>query len=367
MIPAVITGSHVVHLLYEPARSGISRHVLSLVRDLPDLRHTVLLPTGLDGVAAEARALGATAREVPMPSRVLPASALWALPRALRAADGDLVHLHSLEAGGFGSLAATLAGSRRVVFTPQTLELRRPRLLPPFLVALRAAARGHRAWIAVSHGQERALAAAAPRGVAVRRVPNAVPALRPLPDRVEARARLGWPPAALVVACIGRLSAQKDPLTFVRAARDLRDVVAVLVGAGPLRREVEAAAAGAAHVRVAGHVPAIEDVLAASDVVVLASRWEGLPYALLEAMSSGVPVVATAIDGNVDLVHHERTGLLVQPGDPAALGRAIARLASDGALRRRLADAARAHVAASFSPEAVAARLRAVYAEALGA
>lgn len=353
--------THVLHLLWEPARSGISRHVLELVRILPDLRHSVVLPAGLAGVADELRALGADAREVPMRSRVLPRAALGEVPRLVRDLAPDVVHLHALETGLFGTLAARLGRAGPVVFQPQTVEIRQRAALPLFRALLRLAGRSHAAWIGVSKGQLARLERLAPGRV--RWIPNPVPALDPLPPPDQARRRLGWPAGAFVVVSVARLAAQKDPLGFVRAARANEGLLHVLVGDGPLRAEVEERARTAPNVRLQGQVDGLSDVLAGADVLCLASRWEGLSLTLLEALARGVPSIASAIDGNVDAVIHEETGLLVPPGDPDALAAAIRRLAGDPELRRRLAAAGQAHVAAAFSGPAVAAKLRALYAE----
>jgi glycosyltransferase involved in cell wall biosynthesis len=86
-------------------------------------------------------------------------------------------------------------------------------------------------------------------------------------------------------------------------------------------------------------VPAL---LAAADIVVLTSRFEGLPLAVLRAMAAGLPVVATAVNGTPEAVRAGETGFLVAPGDAAATAEAITRLGRDPALRRRLGRAARA-------------------------
>ena len=107
-----------------------------------------------------------------------------------------------------------------------------------------------------------------------------------------------------------------------------------------------------------------EEVLAGADVLTLASRWEGMSLTLLGAMASGLPVVASRIAGNTDLVLDEETGLLVEPGDSAGLRAAVERLAGDESLRARLAAAGQRHVAEGYSEAAVAERMRAAYREA---
>lgn len=356
----------VLHLYWEPARSGISEHVLTVVGLPTGAQHAALLPPGLDGVADALRRAGARVEPAPVRPPLPGPQALWAVVRAVREARPDVLHVHALEAALTGLVVARLAGSPPVVLQPQTIDSRRPALLAPYLAAVRAAGGGRATWLAVSTGQAGRLQRSFPAARVVR-VSNALPAAEgPPPGRDEARARLGWPAGATVVAFVGRLAAQKDPLTFVRAAAGAPSLLHVLVGDGPLRAEVAAAAAGAANVRLQGRVAGIDDVLAGADVLALPSRWEGMSLALLAALERGLPVAASAIEGNADLVEHERTGLTFRPGDVDGLRVAIARLAADADLRARLAAAGRARAAALCGRDVVAAGLRDAWAAARG-
>lgn len=354
---------HVLHLLYEPARSGISAHALGLVRLLGELRHGVIYPAHLQGLAEEVARAGGEPWPVDMGNKLLPRSALSRIPALVRRLRPDVLHVHALEAGAFGALAARLAGQAALVFQPQTVEIRQQRYLPAYRALVRGLLRRRALLLAVSQGQREDLQRFAP-DCRVRVVPNWAPRLE-LGDRRDARARLGWGEEELVVAQITRLSAQKDPLTFVRAAAGSRAGLRwALFGDGPLRADVEDAAAGLARFDLPGFVP-IAEVLAGADLLTLASRWEGMSLTLLGAMASGLPVVASRIAGNTDLVLHEQTGLLVEPGDAEGLRAAVERLARDAPLRARLAAAGRARVAEGYSEAAVAEQLRAAYREAL--
>jgi glycosyltransferase involved in cell wall biosynthesis len=110
------------------------------------------------------------------------------------------------------------------------------------------------------------------------------------------------------------------------------------------------------HVTFAGPVPyaCIVDYYGAADVVVQPSLSDAFPGPILEAMASGLPVVATRVGGIPESVEHEKTGLLVEPGDPQALARAILRLLTDDSLRRAMGKAARQRAVALFSWERVA-------------
>jgi glycosyltransferase involved in cell wall biosynthesis len=116
-------------------------------------------------------------------------------------------------------------------------------------------------------------------------------------------------------------------------------------------------------VRFLGELGQVADVLAALDLFVLPSRHEGLGVAVLEAMAAGVPVVASAVGGLPEAVDDGRTGLLVPPEDPRALGVAIAELAADVERARRMGIAGRARVLAEFSMERMADAYEALYTE----
>src|SRR6185503_7181239 len=132
------------------------------------------------------------------------------------------------------------------------------------------------------------------------------------------------------------LKPQKDPLTFARAAvlsgRALPRARFWIAGDGPLRRETLAVAAAGGlgdRFQVLGWRRDVAALLAAADVMVLTSRFEGLPLAVLRAMAAGLPVVATAVNGTPEAVRHGETGFLVAPGDAAAAADAIIRLGRD--------------------------------------
>ncbi|RLF01450.1 MAG: glycosyltransferase family 1 protein [Thermoprotei archaeon] len=166
------------------------------------------------------------------------------------------------------------------------------------------------------------------------------------------------------VVYTGRLSREKGVDILVRGFRESDlDAHLVVVGGGPLRRELEELARGDPRIHLLGPKPRAEalKIVRGSDVFVLPSRHEGISTSLLEAMAMGVPVVATAVGGNLELVEDGRTGLLVRPEDPGELVRAIASLLNDRGLAARLAEEARREVARSYSWRVVYRRYLSVY------
>lgn len=204
-----------------------------------------------------------------------------------------------------------------------------------------------------------------PNGVDVERFASAAP--------IDPEAFGGTGDAALLVA-IGRLDRQKGPDVLLQAlevvghrANGRRWVLAFL-GDGPMRAALEADAARrglAGQVRFLGRRDDVERWLAACEGLVLASRWEGMPNVVLEAMAAGRPVVATRVEGTGSLVRPGETGWLVPPEDPAALADAIRELLADADRRRRFGAAAK-NLAADFSFGRMVESYERLYRELLG-
>ena len=218
-----------------------------------------------------------------------------------------------------------------------------------------------------------------PRGAAGARtevIPSGVDTeiFRPRPaGRGETRERLGLPAreaGVSVVGTVGRLEVRKGTDVLLRAAAELKkkglsDVRVVVVGDGPLRDELPALAARlgiADRVHMLGDRSDVHEVLGALDVFILPSRTEGMSNALLEAMATALPVVATAVGGNPEVVAAETTGVLVPSDNPTAMAEAIARLLASPATAARLGAAARVHVEERYSAPAMVRRLETVYA-----
>lgn len=202
---------------------------------------------------------------------------------------------------------------------------------------------------------------ALPNGVDLERFAGARPTLREqMPDG-----------ASKLVGFVGRLSPEKGGEVLLAAARRIvserDDVAFALVGDGPCRSrwEQEATRLGLAdRVLFPGIRRDMPGVYASFDALLLPSWNEAMPMCLLEAMSAGVPVVATRVGSVPDLVVHEETGLLVAPGDAPALAQAVGRLLDQREFADRLAARARARVAERFSLEAMASAYWAAYQQA---
>lgn len=188
-------------------------------------------------------------------------------------------------------------------------------------------------------------------------------------DAADTRRELGVPANAILVGYVGRLSPEKGGQDIlIRAISKVRqthaNVCLLVVGDGPLRPGLEKLAADLDEpIIFTGLRADIARILGAMDIFVLPSLHEALPIAALEAMATRLPVVATRVGGNPEVVEHEKTGLLVPPNDETALYEAIMRLITEPATASRLASAAQSHVQANFTLDQMARRVEAVYAE----
>ena len=185
-------------------------------------------------------------------------------------------------------------------------------------------------------------------------------------------------PESLVVGTVGRLAAVKDQATLLRAFAGLRQEAGedlaprlrlVLVGDGPERTALEKLADGLGVRSVtwfAGDREEIPELLRLFHLFVLPSLGEGISNTILEAMATGLPVVATRVGGNPELVTPEENGLMVPPADPDALARAMGRLLASDSLRRAMGAASLARVRRDFHWGRTVARYLEVYDRLLG-
>ena len=352
----------VLHLItFLPRLSGAADNTRYSVNLLDPDRYEVHLACG--PAELDASAVAPHIRVIlirPLVRAVAPVSdlrAAWTVYRLLRRERYDIVHTHLAKAGVVGRVAARLAGVPVTVHTPHTISFRAsasPLLNWAFRFADRACAPLCQKIITVSRLNATTYIDArigrAEQYVTIYSGVETGKYSAPV-DRATCREELGIVDGDLLVAWIGRLNRQKDPVTFVRAARLIRDRYPrarfVLVGDDPLGEslepEVRAAIEGlhlGAAIQLLGYRTDINRILAAADLVMHTSLYEGLARSVVEAMLAGVPLVATAVDGIPEaVVSGERGGLLVAPGDPMALAEAATQLIENPDLAARLAAA----------------------------
>ena len=343
------------------------RHfLLPLMRGARDRGHEVIGVCADGPLLADLRAEGFRIETPPLERRISPA-AMWrayrALARIFRTEKPDLVHAHMPISGFLARLAARRAGVPRIAYTCHGFLFNQP---GPWS---RRAASLAMEWLAgrvtdifttVSReeaGDARRLHIAA-HAVAVGNGRDPAQ-FRPDPAaRAAIRAALGVPEDTVVVVAVSRLVRHKGYPELLAAMRDVAAELWVvgerLVSDHGEDMEPYFATAGlGGRLRRLGYRTDVPAILAAADIFALPSQFEGLPMSVIEAMLTGLPVVATDIRGPREQVVAGETGLLVPPADAAALAGALRILAGDAQLRARMGDAGRARAVALYSEAAV--------------
>jgi len=347
------------------------RHFLMPLMLAAQARGHDVLGACADGpLLADVRAAGLRVAPLPMARSLSPVAqwrALWAMVALFRAERPDLVHAHMPISGFLARLAARIAGVPRVAYTCHGFLFNQPgpwwrralglvmewlggRLTDVTLtVSTEEAADARRLWIArravpVGNGRDPAR-------------------FRPNPAaRARVRQALGVPEAQVVIVIVSRLVRHKGYPELLAAMRDVPGAELWVVGerlpsdhGADLEPLFDASGLGP-RLRRLGYRADIAGVLAAADIFTLPSHFEGLPMSVIEAMLTGLPVVATTIRGLREQVADGRTGLLVPPATVAPLATALARLVADPALRASMGAAGRARAVLMYSEAAVLAR-----------
>ncbi|MBN2885570.1 MAG: TIGR03088 family PEP-CTERM/XrtA system glycosyltransferase [Chromatiaceae bacterium] len=373
----------IAHVIHRLAVGGLENGLVNLVNQLPPerFRHAIICLTEAGDFSRRLRAPNVSLHALHK-REGLDLSVHWRLWRLLRRLRPALVHTRNLATLEM-QVIATLAGVRARVHGEHGWDVRDPdgsgraprrlrRLARPFV----------QHYIVLSRHQERYLSEAI--GVPERhvsRICNGVDVARfhPAPSGLrEAVLPPGFaPPGAPVIGCVMRVQPVKAPLILADAFIDTvrhwpqgeEPPRLLVVGEGPLLPALRARVEMAGLERLVWLPGAREDVpelLRACDCFVLASLAEGICNTILEAMASGLAVIATRVGGNVELVEEGVNGCLVEPGNASALSLALREALTDGARLRDWGRAARARAERDFALDGMVARYQALYADRLG-
>lgn len=368
----VVTGAHY---------GGASRHVVRMAQHFTAAGHQVAVVTAPEPrIVREAESAGAKVFENPyfQKSTKLGADvkAIGAVRRAITSFAPHLISAHSTKAGFAARACAAALRFRPIIFTAHGWAFAEGRASwkrALLAVAEAAAALPTMRIVCVSeYDRKLALRFRVGRPDTVCVIHNGIdpePFISATGTSVRATFRLDDDP---VITMIARLEAQKDPFTMLRACQRLRHPFRLLVvGDGVLRGAMDAFLARDPRLRervvFAGEQTEIPDILAASDVYALASRWEGLPRSIIEAMLAARPVVCTRVGGVPELIDHGVTGLLVPPRDVEALAGALDGLLADAARRAAMGRAGRLRALRSFTADRMLAETEALYHDLLDA
>ena len=322
------------------------------------------------------RRAGVDVHEVPMVREIRPAvdsKHLRELRRLLRQLEPDVVHTHSSKGGALGRLASLSTGIGRRVHTPHTFAFLFSAM---FSGPKRRLFRGVETYLGrrtariVAVGESEAATIRTSGVVPAERVvvvPNGIDAAPWRGAEALARSEIGVPEGVPLAAVVGLLNVAKgqDVLLRAMALEPARHLHLLVVGHGedePSLRQLAAELGVETRVHFLGWRRDVPQLLGAVDFVVLPSRWEGLPYIVLEAMAAGKPVVATDVDGARELVLEGQTGFVARREDPEDLARALGlALALDPAERAAQGAAGAALQAARYDQRTMAQSLVALY------
>ncbi|MFO0973673.1 MAG: glycosyltransferase [Phycisphaerae bacterium] len=361
---------HVVHLFGTLLPGGAERQALTLVqhRDAAHFRHTAINTCAAENaLAPQFEAAGCPVQVLDKRSHRYPGF-LRALCRMLRDLHPDVVHTWLYAPNFWGRAAAIWAGVPGLVASTRTgrrYDHRYECWLDRWLSRRTAVRLVNAAGVRDALVQQVGL-----RAESIRIVANGVNAARlaPSADRAALRARLGWPVDAPVLLSVGRLVWEKDYPMLFRAVVELRgqfpSLRVAVAGWGPEQARLEALRTELGLddcVELLGPREDVGDLLAAADLFVMTSVSEGFSNALAGGACGSASRSSARVNGAVEVVRHEETGLMVEPRDGGAFSRAVARLLSDAALAARLAQAGAAQVQAHYSVAAMVAQHEAAY------
>jgi len=342
IIPTLVRGG---------AEKQLSLLATGLPRDEFDVHVNVLTHSG--PYEATLRSAGIPVTLIGKKWKIDPA-AYWKLQRSIRRLQPDLVHTWLFAANAYGRQAAFAAGIKHVVAGERCVD--RWKVWHEFAIDRRLARKtskivtnssGVRDFY-VEHGL------AAEKFVVI---PNGIePSPNGTVTRAELLQELGLPDDAKLIAAVGRLWPQKrykDVLwaaELLKAVRD--DAYVLIIGDGPQRDALESFCADIHlqdRVRFLGQRDDVQEILPLLDCFWLGSSYEGQSNAMMEAMAAGIPVVATDIPGNRDLVVPEQTGYLVAIGDAAGMAQKTQFLLNDPQLAQQFSQAAQTRMRTEFS------------------
>jgi len=362
----------ILHVIPTLDRSGAEKQLVLLAQGLPrdefDV-HVCALTRG-GPLAAELEQSGVPLAHINKQWKFDPLA--WRrLRRHIRALAPDLVHTWLFAANAYGRTAAFSVGTPRVVASERCVD----RWKAGRELALdRCLARRTDAVVVNSRGVHDFYQAQGIDARKLRLIYNGIgPAAPATKMRDQLLAELKLPPDARLIGAVGRLWPQKRLKDLIWATDLLQvirnDVHLLVVGDGPQRAALERYAR-LCHVNNRVHFLGsrhdVPELMHHFDLLWLASSYEGLPNVVMEAMAAAVPVVASDIAGNRELVVHGETGYLVPLGDRAGYGRYAHKILEDATLRQRLGRAGQQRVGRDFTVEAMVAGHAALYRELLG-
>lgn len=348
---------------------GGPRHVERLLRHLPDDVEAHVACPNEPPYYDRFRQL-TQGRVLEIPHRRFQLRSALNLAAHVRRHGIDVIHTHGKGAGPYGRLVSIWTG-HPCLHTPHGMHVGEYGALSRRLYRLYENVSSH--WVdrVICVSQEECAAARAeglwPSTPSIV-IPNGVEDVaqeRTQLLRRTARQNLGIQEGSVAVVTVSRFDFAKNMQEAFRIAKAMPDLVFLWGGEGEDMEELKrrAEVEGVGNLRFLGSLDDPDSVLAASDIYLTTSRWEGLPFVVLEAMAMGVPVVASDVVGHHDLVGQSEAGLLYPLGEPDRAVTQLRRLADDNALRQRMGECGRDVQRAGYSARKMASAVCDLYRE----
>lgn len=297
---------------------------------------------------------------------------LWKLYRLIKKEKFDLVHTHSTKAGLLGRVAARLAGVKAILFTAHGWAFTEGRSFwkrraLAWIEKIASACSTQIACVS-EHDRQLALQFGVTKSEKLIVIHNGLqeqPFLQANNLKMKQALNLD---EDIIITFVGRLASPKEPKFLLESLKHFPEAKVLIVGDGPMRAELEAHISQnqlAERVLLLGTRTDIPDILAASDIFVLPSRWEGLPLVIIEAMFAGLPIVASRVGGIPELVQENVNGFLVPRSDSAALSQALKMLIADKSLREQMGQMSRQRALQKFTMHRMIEEYKKLYREML--
>jgi len=365
----------ILYLITQSEWGGAGRYVFDLAGNLPKDQYEVAVAAGgneelfesLKKIAITTYQLKNLVRQI---SAIDDIKAYSEIKKLVKKVNPDILHLNSSKAGVIGAIAGRHAKVKKIVYTAHGFVFNEP--MPGwkkiiYLLAEKFSAKYKDAIICVSEfDRQTAIKNKIASETKLVTVNNGVGPIDFI-DSKTAREKLNLPPDKIVIGTIANFYETKGLVYLIKAAKLITekfpDVIFRLIGFGQLENDLKAEIQrlNLSDRFFIGKVENGKNYLKAFDYYILSSVKEGFPYAILEAMQTGLPIVATNVGGIPEMISDKTNGLLVKSADPRALAQALTSLLQDKNLAAQLGNQAKLDVEKKFSLQKMLAETQKVY------
>lgn len=357
---------NILYVYYEPFPSGQSTHVISIIKQLDRSKFTPFLvfPNQFERFTEKYRFEGLEIIPIQMNKYYWPLDSMKKFVETIKKYEIKIVHVHSQEASFIARILARIAGIKKIIYTPQTIDIRNKKIFSLYKLFECISSKITTIIISVNEKDRERLIQWGIPAKKIKTIYNGVPLFK---DAEYERSPNIIEDSPLVLQ-IGRLSPQKDPIKFIEGAKLILEVYPtvkfLMVGNGPLRNAVKEKIIEFElqdKVRVIEYQENVAEIIKSVDIVTLTSAWEGTPYSILEAMAYGKPVVVTDVNGCGEIVDNGKTGFRSKYGDIADWSQKVVFLLKNPDLAAKYGKAGRLRVEMYFSIEKMMSNIEQVY------